>query len=160
MKLDTPRQESVWDYPRPPRLEPEPRPVKILFNGETVVKSSRAARVLETSHPPNIYVPFEDVAQGILERNSQRTTCEWKGTADYWNVRVGGLAAPAAAWSYARPRPGYETLVGFVSFYPGLMEACYLGNELVTPQPGQFYGGWITGDITGPFKGGEGTWAW
>ena len=160
MKLDTPRQESVWDYPRPPRLEPEPRPVKILFNGETVVKSSRAARVLETSHPPNIYVPFEDVEQGVLEENPQRTTCEWKGTAHYWNVRVGGLVAPAAAWSYPRPRPGYETLAGFVSFYPGLMEACYLGNELVTPQPGQFYGGWITGDITGPFKGGEGTWAW
>lgn len=160
MKTDMPDQESVWDYPRPPRVEPESRPVIILFNGETVVESSRAKRVLETSHPPNIYVPFEDVTPGILERCSRLTACEWKGTADYWDVRADGLTVPAAAWSYPQPRSGYEQLAGFVSFYPGRMEACFLGAEPVTPQPGQFYGGWITGDILGPFKGGEGTWGW
>lgn len=160
LKLNTPAQESVWDYPRPPRVEVEARRVKIVFNGMTIVDSSQAVRVLETSHPPSIYVPFEAVAQGVLERNPQSTTCEWKGRAEYWNVRVGDMTAPAAAWSYPQPRPGYETLAGFVSFYPALMESCFLGAELVRPQPGRFYGGWITADIVGPFKGGEGTRGW
>jgi hypothetical protein len=96
----------------------------------------------------------------VLEQNPQCTTCEWKGRAEYWNVRVGDMMAPAAAWSYPQPRLGYEMLSGFVSFYPALMEACFLGTELVVPQPGQFYGGWITADIVGPFKGGEGTRGW
>ena len=160
MEAETSSQESVWDYPRPPNVEVETRPARILFNGKPIVASWRAVRVLETSHPPNIYVPFAAVAAGVLERNPQRTTCEWKGQAEYWNVRVGDTTASAAAWSYPHPRPGYEALAGFVSFYPALMEACFLGTELVTPQPGQFYGGWITAEIVGPFKGGEGTWGW
>ncbi len=155
-----PDQESVWDYPRPPRVEEEPRLVKILFNGDTIVASSRALRVLETSHPPNIYVPFGDVSPGVLERNPRRTTCEWKGTAEYWNVRVGEVTAPTAAWSYPKPSRSYGLLADHVSFYPGLMDGCYLGEELAKPQPGKFYGGWITGDVVGPFKGGEGTWGW
>ncbi|MDH5373501.1 MAG: DUF427 domain-containing protein [Acidimicrobiia bacterium] len=153
-------RESVWDYPRPPQVEREPRFVKILFNGETIVESSRALRVLETSHPPNIYVPFEDVSAGVLDRNPRRTTCEWKGIAEYWNVRVGEVTVAAAAWSYPQPSRGYDLLAEHVSFYPGLMEGCYLGEELVEPQAGAFYGGWITSDVVGPFKGGEGTWGW
>jgi len=155
-----PGQESVWDYPRPPRLESEPRPVKIVFNGVAMVESSEVLRVLETSHPPNIYVPFEQVAPEVLQRNPQRTVCEWKGAAEYWDVCVGERTAIAAAWSYPLPRTGYEALTDYVSFYPGSMDACYLGEELVTPQPGRFYGGWITGDVVGPFKGGSGTWGW
>lgn len=154
MKADTSDRESVWDYPRPPRVEIETRRVRVVFNGEIIVDSSRAVRVLETSHPPSIYVPLEVVAPGVLDRNPQTTICEWKGQAEYWDVRVGDMTAPAAAWSYPEPRPGYETLAEFASFYPALMQACFLGSELVKAQPGRFYGGWITDDITGPFKGG------
>ena len=153
-------RESVWDYPRPPRLEVEPRVVKIVSNGETIVESSGALRILETSHPPNIYVPFGDVAPQVLRRNPQRTVCEWKGTAEYWDVCVGERITAAAAWSYSQPRPGYEVLAEYVSFYPRSMDACYLGEELVKPQPGRFYGSRITGDVVGPFKGGAGTWGW
>jgi len=160
LELNTSRQESVWDYPRPPSVEVEARRVRILFNGRPIVDTVQARRVLETSHPPNIYVPFAAVASGVLDRNPRSTTCEWKGRAEYWAVRVGDATAPAAAWSYPQPRPGYEKLAGFVSFYAALMDACFLGTELVLPQPGGFYGGWITADIVGPFKGGEGTWGW
>lgn len=155
-----PHQESVWDYPRPPRLEPEPRFVTITFNGVTIVESSRALRVLETSHPPNIYVPMEDVAHDVLQHAADRSTCEWKGAAEYWDVCVAERVAAAAAWSYPTPLPGYERLVDHVSFYPRPMNACYLGGERVTPQPGGFYGGWITSDVVGPFKGAAGTWSW
>ena len=153
-------RESVWDYPRPPRVEPEVRSVKIVFAGRTILETDRAFRVLETSHPPNIYVPFEDVVPGVLEANHRRTNCEWKGSASYWDVVVGASKAESAAWSYATPRPGYEEIAGHLSFYPALMSACYLGDERVEPQPGNFYGGWITADIVGPFKGAEGTWGW
>ena len=155
-----PGQESVWDYPRPPRVETEPRFVKIIFNGVTIAETGRALRVLETSHPPNIYVPLVDVAGAVLTRSAMRSVCEWKGAAEYWDICVGDRVAPAAAWSYPAPRSGFGTLVRHLSFYPQLMDACYLGGELVTPQPGGFYGGWITGDVVGPFKGGAGTWSW
>ena len=155
-----PGQESVWDYPRPPRVESEPRLVKIIFNGMAIAETGSALRVLETSHPPNIYVPLADVASGVLTPSDQRSVCEWKGAADYWDIGVGDRFAAAAAWSYPAPRPGFEALVDHLSFYPQLMDACYLGEELVTPQPGGFYGGWITNDVVGPFKGGPGSWGW
>ncbi len=162
MKRDVPApgQESVWDYPRPPRVEPEPRQVTIVFNGSLILESSNALRVLETSHPPNIYVPVAAVASGVLVSNPQHTVCEWKGQASYWDVRVGDQTSSAAAWGYRSPQPGFEVLVDHVSFYPGRMDACYLGDELVMPQPGNFYGGWITSDVVGPFKGGSGSWGW
>jgi uncharacterized protein (DUF427 family) len=152
-----PGQESVWDYPRPPRLEPEPRPVRVVFDGEVIVQSSSALRILEISHPPSIYVPLVDVVPGVLRANPRQSVCEWKGAASYWDIHVGNRAATAAAWSYPRPRPGYEALVEHVSFYPALVDACYLGDEQVTPQAGGFYGGWITSDVVGPFKGEPGT---
>ena len=155
-----PGQESVWDYPRPPRVEPERRRVRIVFAGESIVDSSRALRVLETSHPPNIYVPFADVRDGVLAENSRHTVCEWKGVATYWDLTVGERRSAAVAWSYPTPNPDFEQLVRYVSFYPAPMDGCYLDDERVTPQPGGFYGGWITDDIVGPFKGGEGTWGW
>ena len=155
-----PGQESVWDFPRPPRVEAEIRTVKIIFNQQTIVETDGALRVLETSHPPNIYVPLGAVSPEVLRRNNQRTLCEWKGFAVYWDVMVGSRMAESSAWSYAEPRPGYEELSGFVSFYPALMDGCYLGDEVVTPQPGNFYGGWITSDVVGPFKGAEGTRGW
>jgi uncharacterized protein (DUF427 family) len=150
----------VWDYPRPPRLEQEPRPVKIYFGDELIAETARALRVLETSHPPNIYVPIDSVVPGVLVPNSRHTVCEWKGRAHYFDVRAGGRSAAAAAWGYASPRDGFEGLVDHVSFYPARMDACYLGDELVQAQPGDFYGGWITKDVVGPFKGGEGSWGW
>jgi len=155
-----PGQESVWDYPRPPRVEPETRHVTVVLDGRIIAESSATLRVLETSHPPNIYLPSDAVAPGVLIPNPRHTVCEWKGQAGYWDVHTGRRTVSAAAWGYPGPRSGYEALVDHVSFYPGLMDACYLGDEIVVPQPGSFYGGWITSDVVGPFKGGAGSWNW
>lgn len=153
--------ESVWDYPRPPRLEPCVRRVRVVFGGETIVDSRRALRVLETSHPPGIYVPAADVAHGVLApARARATVCEWKGRASYLDVRSGGRTAEVAAWTYPEPVQRYAPLAGHVSFYPGRMDACLLDDELVEAQEGDFYGGWRTADITGPFKGGPGTLGW
>jgi uncharacterized protein (DUF427 family) len=153
--------ESVWDYPRPPRVEPSARRVRVVLGGAVVADSGRALRVLETSHPPAIYVPVADVAAGALRRvPGPGTACEFKGRAVYFDVCAGGTVARGAAWGYPEPRPAFAALRDHVSFYPGRMEACYLGDELVQAQEGDFYGGWITADVTGPFKGGPGTWGW
>ena len=155
-----PGQESVWDYPRPPRVEPETRVVRIVVGGETIATSDRALRVLETSHPPGIYLPPEAFVAGSLSPNPRRTVCEWKGVAEYWDLTGGDVTRVAAAWSYPRPRPGFEAVAGHISVYPGRVDACYLGEELVRPQEGSFYGGWITDEIVGPFKGAPGTEGW
>ena len=159
-KQPGPGQESVWDYPRPPRVEPEDRTVRIVLGGDTIATTSRAIRVLETSHPPGIYLPPEAFTRGSLEPNPQQTVCEWKGIAAYWDLRGGEATRTAAAWSYPAPRPGFEAIAGYISVYPGRVDACYLGDELVRPQEGSFYGGWITDEIVGPFKGGVGTLGW
>ena len=162
MERITPRpgQESVWDYPRPPRVEPEQRTVRVVLGNVMIASSSRAVRVLETSHPPGIYVPPSAFRPDVLIPNPRRSVCEWKGTAQYWDLRVGDETAEAAAWSYADPRPGYESIAGFISVYPGRVDACYLGEELVVAQEGDFYGGWITRDVVGPMKGGRHTQGW
>jgi len=153
--------ESVWDYPRPPALVPCERRVRIVLGGTTVADSTRALRVLETSHPPGIYVPPEDWAEGALvPAAARRTLCEWKGVASYFDVRGAGRVAPAAAWAYPDPVAAYAALRDHVSVYPGRMDACYLDEEEVSPQGGTFHGGWITADITGPFKGAPGTMGW
>lgn len=152
--------ESVWDYPRPPAVEPERRRVRVELGGALIVDSTRALRVLETSHPPTIYVPPDDVAPGHLEPVPRTTVCEFKGRASYLDVRVAGRLERAAAWTYRAPRAGYEALRDHVAFYPGRMDACWLDEERVRAQPGDFYGGWITADVTGPFKGGPGTTGW
>ena len=150
----------MWDYPRPPRVESETRAVRIILGGETIAATNRALRVLETSHPPGVYVPPESFAPGCLEPNPQQTVCEWKGAAVYWDLRGGGATRRAAAWSYPDPRSGFESIAGYISVYPGRVDACYLGDEVVRAQDGTFYGGWITGDIVGPFKGSAGTMGW
>ena len=155
-----PGQESVWDYPRPPRVEATARHLRVEFNGVTVAETRSARRVLETSHPPVYYVPPEDVALEYLVEAPGSSWCEWKGRASYYDLVVGEERAERAAWTYQHPSPGYEAIRDHVAFYPGRVEACYVDGERVTPQPGDFYGGWITQDVVGPFKGGPGTRGW
>jgi uncharacterized protein (DUF427 family) len=162
---DRPR-DSVWDYPRPPRVAATGRRVRVVFAGSTIADSSRALRVLETSHPPVYYVPLEDVVAGVLVPARKRTWCEFKGEASYFDVVAGGDAAggvrvaAGAAWHYPHPASGNEALAGHVAFYPGRMDECFVDDEQVQPQQGDFYGGWITAEIDGPFKGGPGTRGW
>jgi uncharacterized protein (DUF427 family) len=134
--------------------------VRVVLGGVTVADSTRAQRVLETSHPPVYYVPLDDVAREHLEPVPRQTYCEWKGSARYWTVRAGGCEAPSGAWSYPDPVPAFAAIRDHVAFYPGRMDACYVDDELVRPQPGGFYGGWITDDVVGPFKGDPGTAGW
>ncbi len=150
-----PGQESVWEYPRPPRIEATARRIRVELAGIIIVSSTRAVRVLETSHPPVYYVPIEDVRAGVLEGAERTTYCEFKGTARYFAVRSGERIERDAAW-------GYEAgpLAGRVAFYAARMDACFVDDERVRPQPGGFYGGWITSDIVGPFKGEPGTMGW
>lgn len=155
-----PGQESVWDYPRPPRVEPSRRRVRVVFNGEVVADTRRAQRVLETSHPPVYYVPPDDVRLGLLSPGKHRTYCEFKGEASYATLSVGGRTSRDAAWYYPRPAPGYEALRDHYAFYPSRVDACYVDDEQVTAQEGDFYGGWVTRDVVGPFKGAPGTWGW
>lgn len=153
-------QESVWDYPRPPRLEPVSLRLRVVFNGVTVADSIQAFRVLETASPPTYYLPREDVQMEYLMQNDSRTFCEWKGDATYWTLSVDGEVSADAAWSYERPTPAFRQIQGYLSFYAGRVSACYVGDELVLPQEGDFYGGWITSNIVGPFKGQPGTTHW
>jgi uncharacterized protein (DUF427 family) len=155
-----PGQESVWDYPRPPRVEPVSKRVRVVFEGVTIADTTRAKRVLETSHPPVFYIPPEDIRMEHLERTGRATFCEWKGSAGYYTVRVGARVAEDAAWFYPAPARGFESIRDHVASYPSRMDACYVGDERVRSQEGDFYGGWITDEIVGPFKGGPGTWGW
>lgn len=148
--------ESVWDYPRPPAVEPSTKRVRVEHGGETIADSERTLRVLETSQAPAYYIPPEDVRADLLEKHDGRTFCEWKGQASYWTVN----GSPAAGWSYPQPVERYAALRDYFAFYPQRVDACYLGEERVEPNPGGFYGGWITSDISGPFKGGPDTAGW
>ena len=155
-----PGQESVWDYPRPPRLEDTSRHIQVVFNGIVIADTRRARRVLETSHPPVYYIPPDDIQIQYLKPTSRSSMCEWKGSASYYTMTVAGKSAPDAAWTYRRPTPAFVTIKDFVAFYPQLMDSCTVDGEQVTPQPGEFYGGWITNDVVGPFKGEPGSWGW
>ena len=153
-------QESVWDYPRPPRVEPVTLRVRVLVGDVTLADSVDARRVLETSHPPVYYLPQADVAMSYLTPTERTTFCEFKGRARYWTLRVGDREVPNVAWSYPAPARGFESIRDHLAFYPSKVDACYVGNERVQAQAGDFYGGWITADIVGPFKGGPGTTGW
>lgn len=155
-----PGQESVWDYPRPPRVEDSSRHVQVIFNGEVIAETRRAKRVLETSGPPVYYIPMEDARMAHFAPTQHSTICEWKGQARYYTITVGERRAENAAWAYPQPTPPFEVLTGYVAVYPGKMDACLLDGERVTPQPGDYYGGWITHEIVGPFKGEPGTLHW
>jgi len=154
------KKESVWDYPRPPRVEPSSQLIRVVFNGRTIAETNRALRVLETSHPPVYYIPPEDVQQKLLLPTSHQSYCEFKGLATYYTLRVGEKVSENAAWSYHKPSTDYESLKDHLAFYPGRVDACYVDDERIKAQEGDFYGGWITSDIKGPFKGGPETAAW
>ena len=154
------KKESVWDYPRPPRVEPSTQLIRVVFNGTTIAETNRALRVLETSHPPVYYIPPGDVQQQLLSPTAHHSYCEYKGQASYYSVKVGNKVSENAAWSYHQPSTGYESLKDHLAFYPGRVDACYVDDEHVRAQEGDFYGGWITSAIEGPFKGGSGTAGW
>lgn len=152
--------ESVWDYPRPPALVPDERRVVVEFGGATIADTTRAVRVLETSHPPTFYLPLDDVRRDLLRLAEGASFCEWKGTAAYVDVVVEGHVANEAGWYYPEPSPRYAALRDHVAFFAGRVDRCSVDGIEVTPQPGGFYGGWITPDIAGPFKGAPGTQGW
>jgi uncharacterized protein (DUF427 family) len=156
-----PGQESVWDYPRPPRLEREASPLRIVHRGITVAATDAGLRTLETSHPPTYYFPPDSITPGLLIPSAQRgSICEWKGRALYWDVAIGGERLAGVGWSYPEPTPAFAALRDFIAFYAAPFDAAYVGDERVTPQPGGFYGGWITSRVAGPFKGVPGSQFW
>lgn len=152
--------EYVWDYPRPPRLASEPRRLSVQASGRLIAETMSGYRVLETSAPPTYYFPPDDVDLGVLAKNPAQSFCEFKGDASYWDITVADETRQAAAWSYAVPNPDYAALRDYLAFYPGRLDACTVGQYTVRAQPGDFYGGWITPDLAGPFKGAVGTVNW
>ena len=155
-----PGQESVWDYPRPPAIEPTSRRIRVVYNDTTIADTTNAVRVLETSHPPVYYLPPADVATEYLQREDRTTVCEFKGRAVYYTITVGSRSVQQGAWCYPNPVKRYQALKDHFAFYASKMDACYVDDEQVRAQEGDFYGGWITDDIVGPFKGGAGTMGW
>ncbi len=152
--------ESVWDYPRPPRVEPSDELVEVTLGGVVVASTRASYRVLETSHPPTYYLPPDAFADGALRPAEGSSVCEWKGVAAYYDLVAGTAVAARAAWCYPEPAPGFEAIAGYVAVYPALVDRCTVDGEAVEPQPGGFYGGWITSRVTGPFKGAPGTRGW
>jgi uncharacterized protein (DUF427 family) len=155
-----PGQESVWDYPRPAILQDTSKQIKVVCNDLILAETLKGKRVLETSHPPVYYIPAVDVKLEYLIESTQRTWCEWKGWCQYYDVSIDGKYIAAAAWRYYEPTPSFVSIQNYYSFYARLMDACFINNELIVPQPGDFYAGWITSDIVGPFKGEPGTKGW
>lgn len=160
-------RESVWDYPRPPRLEATAQHLRVVHAGVVVAETRRGMRILETSHPPVYYFPLEDVVRDRLQPSTRRSSfCEFKGVARYWNLVLkepggdGRRVVEDVAWSYASPARAYAALKDCVAFYAGSVDECWVGEERVQPQPGDFYGGWITSQVKGPFKGAPGTMGW
>ena len=161
MTPPNPATESVWDYPRPPRLEPTSSHIRITHGGILLADTTRALRILETSHPPVYYIPPSDIAlQHLKPSQSRGSFCEFKGIATYWTIDLPNAKSPDAAWSYAHPSPAYAALRDHLAFYATRVDECTVDGERVQPQPGDFYGGWITSRITGPFKGPPGTLGW
>lgn len=151
-------QESVWDYPRPPRLEIDHREVLVKYHSTLIARTHRAIRILETASPPTYYIPPSDVIWEELEPHPGLSFCEWKGSASYWSLRSSDVKEPTA-WSYCHPSDAFADIANYVCFYAGKV-ACYIDGERVKPQSGRFYGGWITNALTGPFKGEPGTESW
>jgi len=159
-EIPGPGQESVWDYPRPPALRRCGKRVRILLRGEVLADTTAALCVLETSHPPTYYLPPADVDMRYLKEVPGTSVCEWKGMASYYDIDCNGEIYPRVAWTYHHPAPSYLELEDHIAFYAHVMDACYVGDDRVLPQPGNFYGGWITPDVVGPFKGEPGTMGW
>jgi uncharacterized protein (DUF427 family) len=155
-----PGQESVWDYPRPPACVPTDDRIRVLHQGRIVADSTAAWRVLETSHPPTFYVPRDDIDTSLLVPSRGTSLCEWKGRATYWSLEIDGVLTADMAWSYEAPTPRFAAIAGHLAFYARLLDECWVGDERVEPNPGMFYGGWITSGVVGPFKGAAGTLHW
>ena len=155
-----PGQVSVWDFPRPPALESVPKTLRVVLGGITVAETTNGYRVCETTHAPAYYFPPADVTPGVLRPAPGASFCEWKGVASYSDVVAGGRTAERGAWSYPEPTAAFAPLVDHVAFYAGLMDACFVGDDEVSPMDGDFYGGWITPELVGPFKGAPGTRHW
>ena len=155
-----PGQESVWDYPRPPRLERTSSLIEIRFADQIIAQTSRAWRVTETSHPPVYYLAPDDVKMEFLRQSARTSFCEWKGRAHYYTLQIGERVAENAAWFYPDPTPAFEPVENYLAFYPSRVDACFVDGERVQAQAGDFYGGWITSKIVGPFKGEAGTGGW
>jgi uncharacterized protein (DUF427 family) len=155
-----PGQESVWDYPRPPRLEKTDANISIIFNNQKLAETTNSIRILETSHPPVYYIPPDDIAMEFLKKAPGKSYCEWKGTALYYSVEIGDKILNKVAWYYPDPVSDYLLLKDHIAFYAGPMDKCLVNGEIVKAQPGDFYGGWITSNIVGPFKGNPGSFLW
>jgi uncharacterized protein (DUF427 family) len=155
-----PGQESVWDYPRPPRLEKFTGSITIELGGQLIASTTRAWRVLETSHPPTYYLPPDAFAEGVLRPTAGASWCEWKGRASYYDLVANGREAPSAAWTYPQPTPDFAPIAGAVAVMAAAVDRCTVNGEEVVPQPGGFYGGWVTSWIVGPFKGIPGSMGW
>jgi uncharacterized protein (DUF427 family) len=155
-----PGQESVWDYPRPPRVEEVPDRIRVLVGPLVVADSVHARRVLETAGAPVYYLPREDVRMDLLRPSRSSSTCEWKGDASYWTLEAGDRRIQDVAWSYEEPLAGYEAIRDMLAFYAGKVDEAWVGGERATPQPGGFYGGWVTSRIVGPVKGEPGSLGW
>lgn len=153
-------QESVWSYPRPAIAEPAHAHIVIEHRGVIIADTRRAIRTLETSHPPSYYLPPEDIAMDLLRAAGGGSFCEWKGAARYWDVMVAGEVLPRVGWSYPAPTPGFVSLRDHIAFYAAPFDRCLVDGEVVVPQPGSFYGGWITANLAGPFKGVPGSMGW
>ena len=153
-------QESVWSYPRPPRLERTPRRIRAIAGGAVLADSTSAWRVLETSHPPTYYVPRDDVRMDLLQGAEGDSFCEWKGRAVYYDAHVEGRVVEKVAWSYPQPTRTFEPIRDHLAFYLPALDQGFVDDEPASPQPGGFYGGWITEDLAGPFKGEPGSWGW
>lgn len=152
--------ESVWDYPRPPRLEPTGSHLRVVFDDQVIAETRAGFRVLETSHPPTYYFPPDGVKKEFLIPNPRRTLCEFKGQAAYFDLVVGTRRVPLTAWCYPSPTPGFVAIRDYITFYASRVDACFVDGERVQAQEGDFYGGWITAKVIGPFKGGPGTRGW
>lgn len=155
-----PGQESVWDYPRPPRLETFAGSITVELGGETIASTTEAWRVLETSHPPTYYLPRDAFADGVLHETSGASWCEWKGEASYYDLVTDARVTPKAAWTYRRPTPGFLPITGAIAVMAAQVDRCTVDGEEVAPQPGGFYGGWVTSWVVGPFKGIPGSMGW
>jgi len=155
-----PGQESVWDYPRPPRVEPVRERLRVEHAGVSLADTTRGLRVLETASPPVYYLPRDDVRSELFVPSEHVTFCEWKGLARHWSLRMPGRERADVAWSYPEPDREYELIRDAFAFYAGRVDACWVGEERVRPQAGSYYGGWITSKIRGPWKGSPGSAAW
>ena len=155
-----PGQESVWDYPRPPRVVPSTALIRVEFAGVLIASTTSAYRVLETSQPPAYYLPLADISPNVLRPTEGQSFCEWKGIASYFDIVVGTAVSPSAAWYYPNPTPEFEAIADHVAFYPRRVDSCWVDDERVEQNEGDFYGGWITSAVVGPFKGAPGSSHW